>query len=630
MKIRDGQIDVALLAGPRLRLWPTQGVRVLSRICADAGLRVGWYGGPGMKVRGVLPLEVGGAVVMVEDSQERLHRIQARAVVKIAAELEFPLPFPGWYSPGLIPESTARRLLLEGSLNWQSVVVILGTGNRALRLGAELLERGLSSRVVCLESVYEKAQGWEVDLRRFEIRGGKIAFGKPVSLEQKSPFTWSMKISDPQGIRVIDAARVISVGPFGEDSGFREYPSGSLLVEWENTEAAQMQEDMEQGLLDEHRAVILAAMLIRGLGEVTGEFKSQLEKQVWTSKQKLRELETVRSKSFRWTYEGKWLSSESKQTLHAHEGVPKQLEAGKIKASIECVEAIGCRACEKVCPAGAIRIDRDKKSFLIEESCTGCGFCLQACPSQVPVMIEGEASSSFTTLIFPIRERPTPKKGDRVSLLSRRGEVLAQSRVLDLFLEGSTPLYKVEVPSHLVWEARGVLPLEGIGEVQDSSEFYTERGTRVEVQIQDGVRRVREGQLVSVALFEIGMARPNDILMCGDGSCGLCQIESDGIKRFACETTIHQGMNIRFTRDHPSSSELCPCEGIETDTLQERMRSVKPETLEALAQSLPVGGGRCHGLLCRKSWIRLAEREGVRGDRFQDWRFPWVDWIVKI
>ena len=629
MKFRDGQIDVAILAGPRLRLWPTQGVRVLSRHCSDAGLRVGWYGGAGMKVRGVLPNENGGAVVMVEDAQSRLHRVQAKAVVKISAELEFPLPFPGWYSPGLIPESTARRLLNEGSLNWQSVVVILGSGNRALRLGTELLEKNLSSRVVCLESVYNQVQGWEVDLRRFERLGGKIAFGMPVGLEQKSPFTWSLKIQDPQGVRVIDAARVISVGPFVEDSGYREYPPGSLLVEWENTEAAQLQEDVEQVLLDEHRAVVLAASLIRGLADPSAEFKSRWERQLWTSKQKLKELESLPARRFRWSYEGKWLSATSKAVLHAHEGVPKRLEAGKIKASIECVEAIGCRACEKSCPAEAIRIDREKKTFLIEDACTGCGFCLQACPSQVPVMIEGDAASSFTHLIFPITEKPLPKKGDRVSLLSRRGEVLAQSRIVDLFLDGSVPLFKVEVPSHLVWEARGILPLENVGAVQDSSEFYQERGTRVEIQIQGDVRRVREGQLTSVALFEIGMARPNDILMCGDGSCGLCQIEVDGIKKFACESTIHQGMNIRFTRDHPSSSELCPCEGIETPAFQNRIAAVKPETLEALTQVIEVGQGRCHGLLCRKSWMCLAEQAGVQVDRYHDWRFPWGDWTIK-
>ncbi|MBU6154208.1 MAG: 4Fe-4S binding protein [Bdellovibrionales bacterium] len=629
MKIRDGQIDVAILAGPRLRQWPTQGVRVLSRHCSDAGLKVGWYGGPGMRVRGVLPLESSGALVMVEDVQGRLHRIQAKSVIKVSPELEFPLPFDGWYSPGLIPEATARKLLTQGSLNWQSVVVILGTGNRALRLGAELLESHLSTRVVCVESVYPEVRGWEVDRRRFEMRGGKIIFGKPVLLSQKSPFLWSIKIQDDHGIRVIDVARVISVGPFSDDSGFREYPPGSLLIEWENSEASLVKDDVEKVLLDENRAVVLASQIIKGLTEVPSDLKSGFDRALWAGKQKLKELESLKQRRFSWSYDGKWLSPESKRQLHEFEGVPKALKKEGLLASIECVEKIGCKVCEKVCPAHAIKIDREQKRFLIEDRCTGCGFCLQVCPSQVPVMIEGEGAGSYSTLVLPFAEKPAPKKGDRVGLLSRKGEVLVQGRVLDQFLDGPVPLFKVETPSHLIWEVRGMLPLQGIEETSNSEDFYQERGTRVEVQIHGESRRVREGQMVSVALFEIGMARPNDILMCEDGSCGLCQIQADGVKKFACETQIHQGMDIRFTRDHPASSELCPCEGITCAQLTEKIDSVKPDTLEALSQVIEVGQGKCHGLLCKRSWIELSRAAGVESERYNDWSFPWGDWTVK-
>jgi ferredoxin len=461
------------------------------------------------------------------------------------------------------------------------------------------------------------------------MRGGKIIFGKLSSLVQKSPFLWSLKVQDDHGIRVLDAARVISVGPFTDDSGYREYPSGSLLIEWENSEAEQVQDDVEKVMLDENRAVVLASRVIKGLAEPSAEFKSQFEKTLWSSKQKLRDLESIWQRRHEWTYEGKWLSQESKKTLHGFEGVPKELKPEKVMASIECVESIGCRVCEKVCPAQAIQIDRDKKTFLIEDRCTGCGFCLQVCPSQVPVMIEGSGSESYTTLIFPFNEKPVPKKGDRVGLVSRKGEVLAQGRILDQFLDGEVPLFKVEAPSHLLWEARGIQPLPTIAETTDSEDFYRERGQRVEVQIHGESRRVREGQMISVALFEIGMARPNDILMCEDGSCGLCQIETDGVKKFACETTIHHGMDIRFTRDHPSSSELCPCVGILSEQLNEKIESVKPDTLEALTQVIDVCQGRCHGLLCKSSWITVSRQAGIQGERFNDWRFPWVDWAFK-
>ena len=629
MKLRDGQIDVAILAGPRMRQWPTQGVRVLSRHCSDSGLKVGWYGGTGLRVRGVLPKESGGGLVLVEDVQGRLHRVDAKAIVKVSPDIEFPLPFEGWYSPGLIPESTARKLMKQGSLNWQPVVVILGTGSRALRLGAELLESRRAARVVCVESVFPTVQGWEVDRRRFEMRGGRIVFGSPTVLSQKSPFLWSLKVQDAHGIRIFDTARVISAGPFAPDSGFREYPSGSLLIEWENSEATQTSEDVEKVLLDENRAVVLASLIIKGLADPSQEFKTRFERVLWAAKQKLKELESLSARRLEWSYEGKWIDAPSKSRLHAHPGVPKNLEPARMMASIECIESIGCKVCEKSCPAHAIRIDREKGTFLDESLCTGCGFCLQACPSQVPVMIEGAPVESYTALVLPFAENPKPKKGDRVGLLSRKGEMLVQGRVLDQFLDGPIPLFKVEVPSHLIWEVRSMLPIGSHEEAPSADDFYQERGVRVEVQIHGESRRVREGQLVSVALFEIGMARPNDILMCEDGSCGLCQIETDGVRRFACESTIHQGMDIRFTRDHPSSSELCPCLGITQEQLKEKTESVKPETLEALTQVIEVSQGRCHGLLCKRAWVSLSRAAGIEGERYNDWRFPWVDWAIK-
>jgi len=629
MKVRDGQIDVAILAGPRIKTWPTQGVRVLSRHCSDAGLKVGWYGGNGMQVRGVLPIDPSGGVVMVEDTQKRLHRIRAKALIKITPELEFPMPFQGWYSPGLIPESSARKLLTQGSLNWQPVVVILGTGNRAFALGSEILGQGLASRVICVESVFPDVQGWDVERRRFEMKGGKLVFGKPIQLVQKSPFIWEIKIQDTQGIRVIDAARVISVGPFEADIGYREYPAGSFLIEWENSEFSRIEGDVETVLFDEHRAVVLASQLIRGLTELTGEARAQFERHLWMSKQKLKEMESLPQHRFRYDYEGKWLSDESKKILLSFGGTPKRLEPERVVAAIDCIENIGCRICQKACPVNAIQIDRLKNQFLLEDVCTGCGLCLQACPSEVPVMISGDTAQSFTTLVFTYREKQKIKKGDKVGLLSRKGELLSQGRVIDLFIEGGSELYRVEVPSHLIWDARSIIAVGEKSEVQNADDLYEERGSRVEVQIQGSARRVREGQNVSVSLFEIGMARPNDILICEDGSCGLCQIEIDGVRRFACQSTQHQGMSIRFTRDHTPSSELCPCQAISLPDFESTLSAQRPDTLEAVTQISGVGQGKCHGLVCKKSWVRAAESRGVVSDRYADWRFPWMDWIFK-
>ena len=244
-------------------------------------------------------------------------------------------------------------------------------------------------------------------------------------------------------------------------------------------------------------------------------------------------------------------------------------------------------------------------------------------------MIAGDSTQSFSTLVFSYRESRKLKKGDKVNLMSRKGEVLAQGRVQDPFIEDGSPLYKVEVPSHLIWDARSIIAVGEKTDVQNAEELFEERGTRVEVQIQGDVRRVLEGQNVSVSLFEIGMARPNDVLICEDGSCGLCQIEVDGVRKYACQTTQHHGMSIRFTRDHGPSSELCPCQGIKREDFEASIAAASPDTIEALTQVSEVGQGKCHGLLCKKSWVRTAEGLGVGNSRYADWRFPWVDWIFK-
>lgn len=658
IKFRDGEIDLALCAGPRIREWPTQGARFLTRWCSDFGIKVGWYGGLGQKVRGVMPEGTSGGVVWVEDLQKRVHRIRSKAVVRIDPILHLPQPFSGWYSPGLIPESTAKKLIQQANLHWEPVVYILGTGNRALRLGTDILQKRLATRVVCVESVFQQVQGWEVEYRRFLMTGGQVLFAKPIALKNLSPVSWQFNHT----LGTEEVSRVISVGPFEEDLGFQEYPQGSLLAQWQNAESENFVDNVESMMLDEQRAIVLAVKLIKGLGVTfSSEQKGFLDRALWTSKQKLKELELASQTFSPFEFDGKWLSADSKKKMLAFPGIPQKLDqsfkAGKVMAAIDCIQCIACRICERECPANAIQINRlyseisnassintsplecETKSFLLEDQCTGCGRCVQVCPSQVPVMFEGGFQDSFSTLILSYREKTKLRKSEKVSLINRQGEVLATSRIIDVFVDAETergdiPLYKVEVPSHLVWDVRGIIPLALRPEVEHADDFYREQGERVEVQIEGVTRRVREGQLLSAGLFEIGVARPNDILMCEDGSCGLCQIDVDGIRKLACQCTLHRGMSIRYVRAHEASGLLCPCKGIsvesETEKLQQSSRYSENThaSIDAAVRSSEVGTGRCHGALCGQSHLRLYRGLSTPVGRFARWDFPWTDWPI--
>src|SRR5690606_1445751 len=138
-------------------------------------------------------------------------------------------------SEGLIPLKTARLLLQDTRILWSPATVIIGTSNGAFRFGSELLEKGVSGRVVCVETrgVWEGKDyaGWEVERRRFEILGGRIIHGRPLRLERKGPLLWEFRLQDPQGVRLIEAGRVVSAGPFHARPGVSEYPPGSMLFE---------------------------------------------------------------------------------------------------------------------------------------------------------------------------------------------------------------------------------------------------------------------------------------------------------------------------------------------------------------------------------------------------------------
>jgi hypothetical protein len=166
------KFDVVALAGPRVPLWPSAGVKALSNLCGEMGLSVGLFGGEDLTVRGVIPLPGTGGMVLVEDVQHRIHRIHARAIVRVTVPSEFPDPFPGWRSEALLPLRTAVQLREKSKIQWDPCTVVLGSGNPALRFASSLLESG-AKEVLCVESNAQwgakRFSGWEVEKRRFEM-----------------------------------------------------------------------------------------------------------------------------------------------------------------------------------------------------------------------------------------------------------------------------------------------------------------------------------------------------------------------------------------------------------------------------------------------------------------------------
>lgn len=643
--VRDGRFDVVIAASPGVALWPSAGVRALSSLCADMGLTVGAIGGESLKVRGVVPLRGGlGALVLAEDVQNRIHRISARAVVRLSDSSAFPPPFEGWRSQALIPLQTARRLRKEARLQWGPCTAVLGTGNAALRFASSLLESGVPE-VICVESNADwgskRIAGWEVERRRFESRGGRIIEARPLRLTPKAPLLWEFRLEDSQGVRILEVARVVSAGPFFDLPGLRQYPRDSLLFELEQTAPLRRSEDVDGWSLEEERGRWIATRIVKALVSDVGPRREELERIQKRARLRLKRHHKHREEPFAPSYQGKWMASADARAIREFSGTPKKAHQARLVASIECFESVACNLCEQACPEEAIDLSRGEAPVLSEADCTACGLCLPACPSGATLMIQEKENESMAKLVLPWRGDRAWKVGEYAGIVNRRGDVLGSGRVTALLqapentAEPGFQLVQLDVPAHLAWEARGLRQTRSQA-AQESSQAYisslSEKETeRVEITLNGDRRLVRPGISISLALFETGQGRAEDALLCPDGSCRLCQVLVDGVKKLACETEIHRGMAIRTdgpTEPWSEGQGLCPCLGIEQDDVIRRVTQGALQSPEAAVAACHLGEGRCHGRICREGFRGTLLALGIDASQWIDWRFPWSEWVL--
>lgn len=130
----------------------------------------------------------------------------------------------------------------------------------------------------------------------------------------------------------------------------------------------------------------------------------------------------------------------------------------KSVAYIECPQPIPCSPCYEACPAGAIKMENINDPPVVDyEECTGCMKCIRICPGLAIFMLRLREDYGEITLQYEFL--PWLKKGDRVLLLNRKGEVVGEGKVnwvLPPERNDQTALIRVEVPKELLFEVRAV------------------------------------------------------------------------------------------------------------------------------------------------------------------------------
>ncbi len=90
--------------------------------------------------------------------------------------------------------------------------------------------------------------------------------------------------------------------------------------------------------------------------------------------------------------------------------VPKEYPTryrGKVEINID--DCIMCGMCMRKCPAGAITVDRDKKTWTIERmSCVQCSYCVNVCPKKC-LSMEQQYSKPDTVKTQDIYSQPIPE-----------------------------------------------------------------------------------------------------------------------------------------------------------------------------------------------------------------------------
>lgn len=548
-------------------------------------------------------------------------RIRAEACLVIGADGTWPELFPGWDAPGVLPLETLIRMMEEFSWIPGQNFIFYGCNNRILRSGIKLLEHGVANCFILTPEAGGEA--WDSYKRTFLQKGGRFFSVERIESLEKEENKLTISCKTSLGTQILE--------------------TDILVLDRQNKYSLNSPEEWKQGLFylqrrlsplengdEEHEAERL------DWAELYWRISHFFEKEEHAKIEgELERLKNIRKENFKYKnqpgakkleYEGKILNTSSLFRIKTDIGTPKKKFLKSPVASLECFEGIPCRQCADHCPENAIHIPTlTHAPKLLEELCIGCGQCVKACPSQSAFMLYENEQAQTADLYLKANFDP---ELSIVKLANRKGELLGSGKIKEWISLDDTQkkIAKIEMSNVYLWDARSMIrkPTSSV-----SQWIKPEKSVVREWIFLNEKKRLSPLNIpASLVLWELGIKRFEDSLLCRDGSCQRCEIQVNDKKVKACQTWINPGDQVNAnsplaTHCSPANYAICPCKQISVETLSRELEVFSSR--ELIRETTQLGYGRCLGRWCMQSaeYQKPGNREYRRPTFLGFHRSPW-------
>lgn len=552
-------------------------------------------------------------------------RIRTEACLVIGNDGVWPAKFDGWTSGGLLTSDAFQKWIYEYHKIPANRIAFLGSQNFIIRSAIQALKMGANRTFVIEPENTTKCFRSYEDL--FESMGGRILRNHQIIKIETDHESGQKKIfiKNEKGTMIMEVGALVVGHCNDEHINSPKYWKRGLYYVQRRIHPLDKISD-EETWFDIYDWEEMYWRITRKFG-ISDQKQSesallhlkQLKKNATKYKKEKKSLE----------YSGKILARNSLSMIQTSVSVPKNLKKPNPIASLECFESIPCRACADACPENAIEIKTlINEPTLIEDACTGCGACVAACPTSSAIMLQESKIPGKFKYVFADRLTRKFNENSQVQLLNRKGEFLGMGKVVQtqVYEKFINQLVTVEGSDVFTWDARRIVQAQT--SVQDLPDITDDKYCWVQV---NGVKRMALKEVpISIALWKLGHQRFEDAMLCSTGNCGLCEVEVNGKKTFACKIKLDDGMSIQFSKLDENKlvkNPLCACRQIEAKELL--APTLEGVSLNCMIEKTGFGSGSCHGRWCSQS-IEFATTSDKLRPSFHGYdHSPWRDIVLK-